>query len=96
MNKYFIYILSNQYRTVLYIGYTSNLKRRVGEHKKGNGATFTKRYNAHELIYFETFEEIKTAKNREKQLKNWHKEWKWNLIKMINPNLTTLDYEPKP
>ncbi|MBP8793360.1 MAG: GIY-YIG nuclease family protein [Lutibacter sp.] len=89
--KYYCYFLSNKNRTVLYIGYTDNLERRISEHQKGNGALFTKKYNAIELIYFEIFTDIKGAKLREKKLKDWHKEWKWNLVKVANPNLKTLD-----
>ena len=89
--KYYCYILSNKNRTVLYIGYTENLKKRIEEHQKGKGAVFTKKYSAHFLIHFEVFEEKKVAKAREKQLKNWHKEWKWNLIKKVNPNLEALE-----
>ena len=89
--KYYFYILTNKNRTVLYIGYTDNLKRRIEQHKKGNGALFTKRFNVTELIYFENFIDSSSARKREKQLKNWHKDWKWNFIKKSNPNLITLE-----
>ena len=91
MLNYYCYITSNKNRTVLYIGYTNNLKRRLLEHKQGNGAIFTKKYNATDLIYYETFTDSKLARRREKQLKNWHKNWKWNLIKLSNPDLKTLE-----
>ncbi len=52
---------------------------------------FTKKYNASELIYFEEFIDSNSARKKEKQLKNWHKEWKWNLVKKFNPKLITLD-----
>ena len=91
--KYYCYILTNKNRTVLYIGYTDNLKRRIEQHKKGNGALFTKRFNVTELIYFEDFIDSSSARKREKQLKNWHKDWKWNFIKKSNPNLITLEIE---
>ncbi|SFC33380.1 putative endonuclease [Algibacter lectus] len=87
---YYCYILTNKNRTVLYIGYTDNLERRVNQHRKGSGALFTKKYNVTDLIYFEAFFEKKEAKAREKQLKNWHKEWKWNLIKEANPELKSI------
>jgi len=90
MKKSFIYILCNSRKTVLYIGVTSDLKRRIQEHKEGIGSIFTKKYNVNELLYFEIFSDIKKAIEREKQLKNWHKEWKWNLIKENNPNLLDL------
>ena len=91
--KYYRYILSNKNRTVLYIGYTDNLKRRISQYKSGNGAVFTKKYNAIELIYFEEFIEKSLAKKRESQLKNWRKDWKWDLIKVENPYLKTLEIE---
>ncbi len=93
MEKYFIYILTNKNRTVLYVGYTNDIERRIEQHKKGTGAVFTKKYNANDLVYFEEINEKKIAKKREKQLKNWHKEWKWNLIKETNPDLKTLETE---
>ena len=89
--KYYCYILSNKNRTVLYIGYTNNLNRRISQHKKGVGALFTKKYSANELVYFEVFMEKKKAKYREKQLKNWRKDWKWELVKNSNSDLQTLE-----
>lgn len=89
--KYYCYILTNKNRTVLYVGYAENLQNRIKQHKQGKGALFTKKYNVYDLIHFEIFQAKKEAKAREKQLKNWHKEWKWNLIKGANPNLDTLE-----
>ncbi|GAA4937326.1 hypothetical protein GCM10023314_07130 [Algibacter agarivorans] len=63
----------------MYIGHTEDLKRRIEQHKKGNGAVYTKKYNVTELIYFEDFINSSLSRKREKQLKNWHKEWKWSL-----------------
>lgn len=91
--NYYTYILSNKNRTVIYIGYSDNLKRRINQHKTGNGANFTRKYSVYDLIYFEVFKESLFARKREKQLKNWHKEWKWNLIKKSNPTLITLEIE---
>jgi len=88
MKESYIYIVSN--KTVLYIGVTNDLIRRVREHKESIGSKFTKKYNISELLYFETFTDISLAIKREKQLKNWHNEWKWNLIKETNPNLIDL------
>ncbi|MDO5971080.1 GIY-YIG nuclease family protein [Flavivirga aquimarina] len=87
---HYCYILTNKNKTVLYIGYTNDLNRRISEHQNGKGVVFTKKYNVSYLLYYEKFENIKEAKSREKQLKNWHKEWKWNLIKNSNPKLETL------
>lgn len=74
----------------MYVGYTDDLKRRVNQHKSGNGSGFSKKYNVNELVYFEEFEDSGEARRREKQLKNWHKEWKWSLVKETNPELKTL------
>ena len=90
-NLYYCYILSNKNRTVLYIGYTEDLMKRVEQHKNGTRTNFTKKYNVTQLIYVEEFKNKKEAKKREKQLKNWHKEWKWNLIKETNPLLETIE-----
>lgn len=92
MQQSYVYILANKYRTTFYIGVTSNLSKRLNEHYDEIASKFTKKYNLKDLIYFETFSDIEKAIAREKQLKNWHKEWKLNLIKTINPALETLDY----
>jgi len=75
--------MSNNSRT-LYIGVTDNLTRRVYEHKNKLLEGFTKRYNLTKLVYYETTNDINAAIRREKQLKNWHREWKINLIESIN------------
>jgi putative endonuclease len=95
MNLYkaFVYIMSNKSRTVFYIGVTNNLERRVKEHKTGLGSEFTSKYKLFELIYFEIISDIKTAIKREKQLKRWHREWKINLIKTLNPEMLDLAYD---
>jgi putative endonuclease len=93
MKQGYVYIMSNKNRTTLYIGVTSNLERRVLEHKSGLGSIFTKRYNLHDLLYYESIAGMQNAINREKQLKNWHKSWKWNLIKTENPELKDLARE---
>jgi len=76
MNKGYIYFLTNFRRSVLYIGVTSNLNARVWLHKEGKGSGFTSKYKSTVLVYAEEFESISDAIAREKQLKNWHKEWK--------------------
>lgn len=75
---------------MLYIGVTSDLQKRIVEHKEGKGSVFTKKYSLNALVYFEEFTSIIQAIAREKQLKNWHKEWKWNLIKSKNNELKDL------
>lgn len=86
----FIYIMSNKNLTTFYIGVTNDLERRVKEHKDGEGSEFTSKYNLHHLVYYEIISDIKTAIKREKQLKRWHREWKINLIKELNPTFEDL------
>lgn len=90
MEKGYVYILTNKNHSVLYIGATKNLKNRIDCHINGKGAVFTKKYNATILVYFEEFDDYSDAFKREKQLKNWHKDWKLNLIKLVNPELKDL------
>ncbi len=75
--------MSNKSRT-LYIGVTNNLVRRVFEHKNKEIEGFTKKYNITLLVYFEVFNSIEDAIKREKQLKNWHRKWKINLVETTN------------
>lgn len=83
---YFVYFLTNQTKSVLYIGLTSNLQQRIEQHRSGSVDGFTKRYNVKYLIYYEVFESLEEAKLREKRLKAWKREWKENLIKASNPD----------
>jgi len=92
MQLSYIYIMTNTYRTTFYIGVTGDLSKRVIEHQEGVGSKFTSTYNLKDLVYFEEFNNIDQAIAREKQLKNWHKEWKLNLIRTINPTLETLKF----
>ena len=86
----YVYIMSNKYRTTLYIGVTSNLEGRIWQHINGEGSLFVKKYRLYDLIYFEYFERITDAIDREKQLKNWHHDWKINLIKSVKPEIKDL------
>lgn len=90
MKSSYVYILTNKYRTTYYVGVTDDLIKRINEHQNGIGSTFTKKYNLKDIIFFEEFSDIKQAIVREKQLKNWRKDWKLNLIKGKNPKLETL------
>ena len=92
MKQSFVYIVTNKYRTTFYTGMTSDLNRRIVEHMTGEGSKFTSKYNLTDLVYYEVFSDIEQAIAREKQLKNWHHDWKVNLIKQHNPTLKTLDY----
>lgn len=85
----FVYIMSNKNRTTFYVGVTNNIERRVREHRSGS-SKFTGRYNLTHLVYFEKITDIVKAIEREKQLKRWHREWKINLIKFMNPDLEDL------
>lgn len=88
--KGFVYILMNKTRSVLYIGVTSDVHRRLREHQTDKGSKFTKKYNVKYLVYFEEYNSIVRAIEREKQLKNWKRDWKLGLIRKINPNLRDL------
>jgi putative endonuclease len=85
MKQYYVYILTNKSNKVLYIGVTNNLSRRMFEHKNKMVDGFTKKYNLTELVYFEETADVSSALEREKQLKNWHRDWKINLISGFNP-----------
>jgi putative endonuclease len=90
VNDGYTYILSNKNRTTFYIGVTGDLERRMFEHKAGKGSKFCKKYNLCELLYFEHFDFMMEAIDREKRLKRWRREWKWDLILKLNPNLVDL------
>ena len=85
MKKGYVYILANKHNTVLYIGVTSSLIKRIYEHKNKFVDGFSKKYNLDKLVYFECHESILDAISREKQLKNWHRSWKFDLIEKKNP-----------
>ncbi len=87
---FYVYILTNDLHSVFYIGVTNNLERRVFEHKNKLIDGFTKKYNLTYLVYFEDCNDIRVAITREKQLKNWHRDWKINLIKSVNPKFRDL------
>ena len=91
--SFYVYIITNKNNTTLYIGVTDNLIRRIYEHKKEIIEGFSKRYNLNKLIYFEETPNAYAAISREKQLKNWHREWKLNLIKKNNPTFKDLAAE---
>lgn len=84
---YYVYILTNKTNTTFYIGVTNSIAKRLFEHRFELTNGFTKKYKLKKLIYIEEYNNIKEAIAREKQLKNWHRDWKINLIKAVNPNL---------
>lgn len=80
----YVYILSSKMHGTLYIGVTNNLVKRVFEHKSDLVKGFTNKYQIHNLVYFETHNNIKEALKREKQLKKWNRAWKIKLIEKDN------------
>lgn len=82
----YVYLMTNAHNSVLYIGVTSDLMRRVAEHKAKVHQGFTERYNADKLVYFEVVDAMTDAIAREKQLKNWQRAWKNDLVATMNPN----------
>ena len=83
--KYHVYILTNVTNSVLYVGVTGNLSRRIYEHKNGLLEGFTKKYNVKKLVYAEVYSDIKAALFREKQIKGWTRQRKIELINSVNP-----------
>lgn len=89
MKSFFVYIVGND-RPTLYIGVTSNLLKRIYEHKNGLVDGFTQKYGLTKLLYFEEYSDVNEAIKRERQLKHWNREWKLSLIKKANRNLDDL------
>ena len=85
MKQSYVYILTNKNNTVLYTGVTSNLVKRIYQHKSKTFKGFAAKYNCEKLVYFETFDSIEMAIEREKQIKNYIRYKKLNLIKHHNP-----------
>ena len=90
MKNFYVYILSSQRNGTLYTGITSNLLKRVYEHKHGLVEGFTKKYNVHNLVWYELHESAESAIMREKQIKKWKRDWKLKLIEKVNPRWTDL------
>jgi putative endonuclease len=88
--QYYVYILTNKSKKVLYIGVTNDMIRRMFEHRNKLIDGFTKKYNLVKLVYYEATSDIESAIKREKQLKNWHRDWKINLITQFNPDWVDL------
>ncbi len=85
MKSYYVYILASKRNGTLYIGVTNDLIRRVYEHKQGLVEGFTKKYNVHQLVFFEETNDVESAITREKQMKKWNRQWKIELIEKQNP-----------
>lgn len=93
MNNYYVYIMASKRNGTLYIGVTSDLIKRVYEHKEGLAEGFTKKYGVKNLVYYEQAQEIETAIAREKQMKKWNRKWKLALIEKQNPEWNDLYHE---
>ncbi len=91
--QYYVYFLTNKNNSVLYVGMTNNLQRRLFEHQQELADSFTKRYHVHKLIYFEITTDVKAAIEREKQIKSWSRKRKEQLIATMNPEWKDLTEE---
>jgi putative endonuclease len=80
-----VYIMTNRPSGTLYVGVTNDLVRRVWEHREDLGGLFTRRYGLHRLVYFERYDDIRTAIQRETSLKRWPRAWKVRLLAAENP-----------
>ncbi len=89
----YVYILASKRNGTLYVGVTSNLTKRVWQHREGLVESFTKRYGVHRLVYVEEHSDVRDALERERQLKKWNRAWKLELIERENPAWADL-YEP--
>lgn len=94
--SYWVYVLASRTR-VLYVGATTNLARRVAEHRAGEGGAFTRRYHVRQLVYAEEHADVRDAIRREKELKGWRRERKVALVDGANPDWRDLaDVEARP
>ena len=92
-NQYYVYILASKRNGTLYIGSTSNLVKRIYEHKNDLVDGFTKKYGVRTLVYYETTSDVHGAITRERQLKKWKRMWKIELIKKQNPEWRDLYFD---
>ncbi len=90
---YYVYILANKRNGTLYVGVTNNIARRLREHKIGAIEGFTKKYHVYTLVYYEQYDFIYDAIQREKNIKAWRRRWKLDLIESINPEWKDLSKE---
>lgn len=85
MQMFFVYIMASQGNGTLYVGSTSDLVKRVTEHKNKTIPGFTAKHKIHLLVYYEVHNSYEEAAKREKRFKNWNRQWKLNLIEELNP-----------
>jgi putative endonuclease len=88
--SYFVYILASGRHGTLYIGVTNNIHRRMAEHRSGRGSEFVRKYSVIRLVYVEQYVSVMDAITREKQLKNWKRDWKIQLIEQDNSDWSDL------
>lgn len=93
VHNYFVYILTNKAKTVLYAGVTNNLGRRLEEHRNASLESFTGKYKCHYLLYYERFQFANDAIAREKEIKGWKRKKKMELIDSFNPHWLFLNNE---
>ncbi len=87
---FFVYILASRKHGTVYIGVTSDLLKRVSEHRAGIRSGFATKHKVHRLVYYEAFADAAAAIQREKAMKKWKREWKINLIERSNPDWSDL------
>jgi putative endonuclease len=83
---YAVYILASGRHGTLYVGVTNDLARRIWEHRSKSVDGFTKRYDVRRLVYYEMFDTLASAQDRERRLKRWRRDWKVALIEKVNPD----------
>lgn len=91
--RYYVYVLANRARGVLYTGVTNDLVRRVTEHKSKLAPGFSKSYGVSNLVYYEEHSSIREARAREAAVKRWRRAWKFELIEKLNPDWRDLSVE---
>ena len=90
MKQYYVYILASKRNGTIYTGITSNLIKRIWQHKTGATKGFTSKYNVTQLVYYEIHHDIRDALKREKNIQSWKRAWKIELIEAKNPNWNDL------
>ena len=86
MEESYVYILASRRNGTLYVGLTTDLVKRIWEHKNKILPGFTTKYNVNQLVYYEMHQDIMEAARRERRLKNWCRKWKLNIIEQLNPS----------
>jgi putative endonuclease len=93
MKQSYVYILASKRNGTLYVGVTSDLIKRIYDHKQNVVEGFTQKYNVHNLVYYEVYNDMEEAISREKQIKKWNRKWKLSLIEEMNPEWRDLYQE---